>query len=68
MTDKYVSSFCQKNGPDITTTGNLKVSFFSNQKKQAAGATCKVECVDETTTTSTTATTTTTTTAKGLGI
>ena len=42
--------FCKKRGPDITTAGDLKVSFRSDKKKQDTGAKCKVECVDETTT------------------
>ena len=41
--------FCNNYVPDITTTGNLKVSFLSGKSK-LGGAKCEVECVDEITT------------------
>jgi len=52
-------SFCQTEGPDITTSGNLVVSFLSNKNKQSSGAVCSVECDDTITTTTDTTTDTT---------
>jgi len=60
-------SFCQTSAPDVTTSSRiLKVSFFSDRKKQAPGAVCTVQCTTGPITTTTTTTvepdTTTTTT------
>jgi len=43
-------SYCQKKGPDVTTSEKyLKVSFLSDKKKHGYGAVCRMECVNHTT-------------------
>merc|ERR1719427_2445782 len=59
--------FCQNSPPNITVSGDIKLVFTTNKKKQATGAECIVQCsggntttVNNTTTTYNTTTATTT--------
>ena len=45
-----ICRYCQKKGPDVTTSEKyLKVSFLSDKKKHGYGAVCRMECVAHTT-------------------
>merc|ERR1712212_347422 len=56
---KTTNSYCQKSGPDISTSENIRVIFLTGLRKvQRRGAVCKAECTSPSTT-STTSTTTT---------
>jgi len=47
-------SYCKTSAPDITTSANnLKVSFFSDNNRQASGAVCTAQCTTGHTTTTT---------------
>jgi len=50
--------FCQNSPPNITTSGDIKLVFTTNKKKQATGAECIVECSGGNTTTVNNTTTT----------
>ena len=39
-----IVSYCQASAPKVTTSSNLKVSFFSDRKRQASGALCTAQC------------------------
>merc|ERR1719228_3071687 len=54
--------FCQNSPPNITVSGDIKLVFTTNKKKQATGAECIVECSGGNTTSVNTTTTTYTTT------
>merc|ERR1719427_1043233 len=43
--------FCQNSPPNITVSGDIKLVFTTNKKKQATGAECIVECSGGNTTT-----------------
>ena len=46
-----ICRYCQKKGPDMTTSEKyMKVSFLSDKKKHGYGAVCRIECVSDTTT------------------
>merc|ERR1719427_1990023 len=45
--------FCQNSPPNITVSGDIKLVFTTNKKKQATGAECIVECSGGNTTTTT---------------
>merc|ERR1719427_1079418 len=55
--------FCQNSPPNITSSGDIKLVFTTNKKKQATGAECIVECTRGNTTTVNNTTTTYNTTA-----
>merc|ERR1719347_427647 len=37
--------FCKKVGPDISSAGNIRVMFLSDEWLQRSGAVCKAECI-----------------------